>query len=1182
MSNRFGSIAINSDKQAPAPPKIEPPPPRRPGPSQKKRDRSGKTLIFSLIACLLLVAYFLAGVYLVPALLKKYLPPYLLETAGLELTIEGIELNPLNFQLTFTGLQTKLPNSPTAGPLLQAESLFMDLDLTSLLRNGFVCDSLTIQRLQLNLIRFKDNSYNTPAIFHFSNKQNQGEIMDFAQLPFLFSLNNIDISDSRILYNDMLTGKTHSVEQMHLAIPTFSNFSFQSTNYIQPHFSAIVNGSPIQLSGEAVQVGDDQGFTTKLSCTIQALDLVPYFSYLPSSFPLTLSQGRADTNLEIFFSPQQKNESRLSIDIKMTASDIEMESKNEGLHIKTPALKMEGRLDPLTKRLHIRSIVAKEPQISAQTGHIQTSLQELLPHPSPETSPLFHLAIDLALADQGLLTLFDGKKAGSMETTWKSLQLSLKDFKTAKWNDQKGDNSSCTFRLSGEQEKDNGSFSWQGTIAESGKAHGKLLLNEFSAATLFDFLDPDAAEKIEGSTTFTGNLALFPWQKNLPDYILENGTLQIYNLELLQDKETWLEAESVRFTDLSRTEGRFQLGNIFLKGSTLNLNSDGELPALLKRFSTEKPTMQLNGIDFSGTLNLKTAKGSATDRLFSDFHFQANNLDNASSKDTFPAKENFALSAQLLPDGLIKAKGSTAVAPFQVLADLAFSNIDSSFFSPFFSRQALLQNSKATLHGKGQYRFPKPSFQGSLRLTDTVLQLSKENPLLSWELGEFSHLNCRFSPFSLTAETLSLEKPQLPWQRKQDDTDPFQQIQGGLKALLIKKNAQLSSGDQEELFPLTLKEISFQNGSLHYLDRRLSPSWSMRAENITGRIKNFNTSQRDLLAPFTLTGTLDTAPFNLSGAATLFPQTSEEGRAMLQLTDFPVASFHKQLASLKINPDSATLNLHLTMSKERSLFSSKAVMIIKDLLPAPAGGDTGLALALLKNREGTFPLTIQIEDGNRSLIKESMTSFQTTVIKATHAPLLLDPEFADLQDNNLLSFQPGSNKIIPDDQKTLNRYLELLTKHPHLALVITGMADRENDHRALLQNLEEKELQRVNEENTRREVEYRAKQQVVLPQTPNTSLQEEDIAKEDLAGFKPSLPNPVSVDDKELLHLARERGLLIHNFLARSLVDDFFTRSLAMPSDQVILDKEVKIIETEPGNRVLLTLKAIPPVAQPL
>lgn len=341
----------------------------------------------------------------------------------------------------------------------------------------------------------------------------------------------------------------------------------------------------------------------------------------------------------------------------------------------------------------------------------------------------------------------------------------------------------------------------------------------------------------------------------------------------------------------------------------------------------------------------------------------------------------------------------------------------------------------------------------------------------------------------------------------------------------------------------------------------------MTAEQIEGRLKNLSSAEAGRLTHFNLTGTVTDAPFSLSGAAILFPEKSEEGRATLQLSNFPLSSVQKQLVSLPLNADSATLELGLNMTKEQLLLRSKAVMSIKDLIPSTANSDTALALALLQDTENTFSMTIDMEDSNRSLIEESMNSFQTTVIKATYAPFLLDPEFADLQDKTSLPFPAGSETISPDTQKTLRRYAELLKQHPHIALAITGMADRENDHTILLNRLKEKEQQRVEERNRELEAEYREKQKPFLPLSPDNSLQEEDIAKEELTGFVPISANPVQVNDEELLDLARERSLLVY---------DFCIHSLAIPSQRILVETDVKIIEKGPGNRVLLTLKPIP------
>jgi Domain of Unknown Function (DUF748) len=1155
MSDRFGTIPITSSKPS-SPPPAEPDRTvhRRQTPPTKQRKT--KTLLFFLITVLLVIFYFLTGLYLAPLLIKKYLPKYVTNTTGLELTIDTIRVNPLNFQLTLSEIRADLPGPAAKQPLLQVRSLFIDLDLTSLLRNGFVCDKLTIQELTLGIIRYKDNRYNIPILSRISREQNQDEIINFAKLPFLFSLNNIDISDSRILFDDRVTGSSHTVEKLHLAIPTLSNFSFQSDNYIQPHFSAIINGSEIQLNGKAIQLADNQGFQTRLFCSINGLDLVPYFSYLPATFPLTLSRGMADTELEIAFSPKRDEGSRLSIDIRMTAADLAMKGKYNDIQINLPSMEMEAVLAPISRRLHIKNILTKETRLTGSRKTVtETASKFFSLSQNSNATTQAALTIDQLLVDQGSVTLYKNKEGDRSASSWKSLQLSIKNFNTTQ--------ASGTIQLSAEQGEDGGNFSWQGKFTESGKVQGKLLLNEFPAADLFQLLSSEPVNSVQGTAVFSGDLSFRALPKETASYTFDNAMLQIHNLKLSQGKSTWLEAGSVRFTRLSRTDGHYNLGNIFLKSSILSLNIQ-ELPPLFSSLFIDEERPQIKGFDFSGDILVSADKSQKSPLHLSDVHWQVNNLDKPA------VGENLAFAGLLPSDGLIKAKGILSLGPTQIQAQTSFANVDSSLLSPFFFKWPLLSGSKATLHGEGMYRFPEGSFQGTLKLTDTLLQNDENKPLLSWKLAEFSKLDCRFSPFSLQVENLLLDAPQSQWHH--DSVPPFQQLQKAMHSLFTDQS------EKEKLFPVAIKKISFRDGVMDILDQRLSPPWETKVHTIEGRINNFNTND-DSLSSFTLSGVMEDSPLSLAGTATFF-RTPPEARTRLKLTGFPLASFQKQLADTPVDPETATLYLQMDMVQEQSHVSGTSEILIsnltaqgasdtalsRSLFPSTERSNTALALALLKNTEGSFPLTVSMDDSNQSLFHKGLNTFQTLLIKASYAPLLLDHNFADLQDNNLVFFHPGTNTLSPAGKETLIRYAELLTRHPGLGILVTGMADGKTDREVLHTALEEKEQQRIDKENQRREAEYRNKRQHPPITEPGTTLQEEDIATEDLDEYVALLPDPVHVKDEELLDLARERSLIVY---------DFCTHSLGLAPLRITLADSGEIATTTPTNGALLSIKTI-------
>lgn len=1135
MSDRYGSITIGGDKPEQPSKKQRKPLPKRLAPSPKKKVQSKRPLWFALIAFFCIASYFLAGIYLAPMAIQKYLPRYIQNKTGLTLKIGRSQLNPVNFQLTLEQIVADLPKSPAKDPLLKIESLFIDLDLTALVRNTFACDKLTIENLRLTLIRHKDKSYNIPVLSNFSTTQQQGEIINFAKLPFLFSLNNIAINESRILFTDEITEKSHNIEKLQLAIPTLSNFSFQSKNYITPHFSAIINGSPIQLSGEAVQLAEEQGFQTKLSCSIQSLDLVPYFSYLPSSFPMVLSKGRADSTLQIAFAPNKKQGERLSIDIQMTAADLELKGKNNVLQITVPAMKMDAALRPINKQLHIKNIITIKTHLLGNTEQLNAAFQNLFSSLHKGADNGSSITIDQLLADQGQLTL-DG------DSKWHSLQLSIKDFHSSQ--------GSGNIQLSGEQTGGKGSFSWQGKFAKPGKVQGKLLLNAFPAEMLFNRLLPDSSadQDIQGSATFSGDLSFLATEKPQPLLSIDNGILQFQKLKLNHKKDTWLTSDSVRLTRLSRTDGRYNLGNIFLKDATLRLKT-AKLPPLFKQLFTEANRPQIQGIDFSGEIQLRGDTGQDKMLQISGVQFQLNKLEKTSPV------ENFAFTGNLGTEGILKAKGIFNLAPLQLQANLAFSDVDSSLLSPFFSKWPLLQNSTATLHGKGSYRFPTPSFHGDLRLSDTLLQKTSKTPLLRWDLAELKNLSCSFSPFSLQADTLVLDKAALHWQR--DKSSPFHDLHQGLHGI-FQKNSK-----KNMLFPVVIKKTSITNASLTMVDKRVTPAWESTVAKLEGYINNFNTTEKGL-SSFTINGMMEGSAITLSGAITLL-QKEADGRARLKLTNFPLAALHNQLRQLPIKTDSAKLDLDMNMTESQSQFSSKNELLLKNLFPLSTPSDTALALAFLQNPSGSVPLTVQIENSDRSLLQESVASFQTTVIKASYAPLLLDRSFKDLQDKDLVPFQPGTSTISSTGREILSRYAALLEQHPGLSLSLTGMADGKTDRAILQKTLEALEQQRVDKENSIGLAEYRKKQQALLAPKPSKTLQEEDIAKKDLAGYIPLLTNPVHVSDKALLDLARERNLIVYNFCIHNL---------GIAPERLVAKKE-KITGDTPSNGVRIAIKAI-------
>jgi len=1083
MSDRYGSISINEEAD---PGREEKPVVHRPAAPKRKQKAGSRAFLWVTFAVFIIGFYFLVATYLTPMALQKYLPSYLAKSTGLTFSMGDVKLNPFNFQLTVKDIKADLPDSNAGQALLEIPFLFVDMDLTSLLRNSFVCHTLTIKNLSLNITRFKDKHYNLPVLTRLTEEQSQEQIIDFTNLPFLFSFNNIDISDSSILLNDQVRDKTHTVEQLHLAIPTLSNFTFQLKDYILPHFSALINGSFIQLDGKKVTQDDGESIQTKLYCSIKNLQLSSYLSYLPDDFPLTLSKGAADLNLELAFSPNEKQSERISIDINMAGSDILMHTRKGNNKISLPIVKVDATFTPANRLLRINTIIAKKPQLITSQEELPRGLANFLAVGAPSSKRL-GLTIDMLLFDEGRLVFTDRK-----DSIWNALQLSINDF------DRR--NSTGSFHLSGEQAVGPGSFSWQGKLTEAGKLKGKVLLNEFPAETILAQMYTDTNSKVSGSSEFTGNLSLSTVDKTSTTYSLDNATLQFHNLQITEKDTTWLTAESVRFTRLSRQQTRFSLGNIFLKNATLELTHKNYPPVFSDLFE-KKSRPEIGGIDYSGTLNLRPKKQQKQTLRFTDVKFQANRLNQKRKA------ENFVFTAKLAKEAVIKSRGKISFFPLNLETNIAFSNMRSALFSPYFNKWPLLQHSEAILHGKGTYNYPKQSFDGELRLSNGRLQTKKDTHILGWDSADFSKVKCTFDPFSLQTDQLTFHNPHLQYTMRTES--PFQQFSKVFQSVLSK------SSETKTFVPVHINKTLFKDGTISLTDTRLNPPWNEEISFFNGHINNLNSKENEI-SSFSLVGHLVDAEFTLSGSTFLF-QEKKNNRARLTLNDFPLHTLGKQLEGSGLKTEAASVSLQAKYLENDSGTSSSADLTISNIQPTSTKTDTALALALLKNSNGTFALSVQQNDSSKSLFQEVLDSFQTTVIRASYAPLLLDREFKDLQDNNFISFHPGTNKINTAGKELAIRYSELLAAHPALGLLITGLADTRVDQKEMT---------------------------VTVPSAQ---------AK--------------TVSNKELLQLAKERSLITY---------DFFVHSLAIAPSRVSINDSPLIKKEAPGHGSSLNLKVAP------
>jgi len=1188
MSDRFGAISINPEpippSQHPKRPKARPVPPSRPKPDKSAAGpkKSRRWFILTALPVFFIAAYSAGGFFLAPALLTRYISNSLQQAVNIGLTAGETRFNPFTMRLQLDDVSTiaitdgNQPPTPET-TLLHIDHVLINLHLIALLRNSLACNSLEIKGLTASLIRYPDKSYNLPSLA--SGNKAKTETDALSRLPLLFSLNNITISDSRIFFDDRLTGKKHSVEQIKLDLPTLSNFSFEAGEYIRPNFFAIINGSPVKLTGEAALPGEkgQNGLKTNLACTLQNIDLPLYFAYLPKSVPLVLGKGKGNGKIQISFTPNDKKGGRLTVGFQLATTEIELANTEHSLAMTAPSMQIEGSLQPLDGALHLYNLHILQPQFSADQGHFSRDMAQLFSGPAaskdaPE-QPRHHLDIDALTVENGTLQLTAKEQQGASPPPWTAIQIQVKKFSTAP-PDQGRDKG--TFALSSKQEKTNAALSWQGSFNNRGIPGGALQLDNIQAGALLSFIDPAQAKNASGSASLRGHFSFDPTTQSSGMITLSDTTTEMHELTLLDQKQTWLTSKKVQITGTKFKEGDIDLGTIALTDSTLTLHQD-KLPAFLQSFGADKKPILIQGIDFSGKATLHPQKEKMPALELSELHMKADNLTAKSA-----SQNNFELAARINQTGMLKAHGLVSLFPVRASLSLVLAAISSEQVAPWLPDAPLFQQGGASVHGQGTYLYPESSFTGTLQLSEALIRDDEKSPGLAASKIELNDVTIKTNPLRIGMKELVLDAPKLTWKQEADGPGPVAQIASFLRNLLSqpqnKKNQQQDAGNA---VLSGIQKISFDNATINHEDLRLDPPWSAVISQVKGQITNLH-EKSDAGASFELSGLLDTVPFTLSGSGN-FLTSKGNYTAKLNLNGFPLVPLAAQITPLlAIEPKSGRFDLSYSATMQNGEEQGEAAFLFAGLRPDSAEAETALPLALLADSQDQMKLLVPLaKNSAQPLLEQTIATFQALMVKAGVAPLLLaGVEFAELQDKQSLRFPVGQSTFdgngssgrIGDSKETLRRFAALLAAHPHLGLTLTGMADPIHDRAAILKTLEEKERKRVALKNEQRLQDWQKKQkekvkQQAPPQIPLPGkIIEQDIPVQDAT---PALlkPEPVTVSDTTLYDLAQERALQVY---------DFCTTDLGIASGRISLHEKSQVSTPETaGNMVKIGLRPL-------
>jgi hypothetical protein len=253
----------------------------------------------SCIAALsIIILYGVFGFFILPYVIQSQAKQFVADKLHRTLSIEKIEINPFTLQATIHNLKLMEPHGEKI--FIGFETLTVNVSAQSLFRFAPVVKEVLLSKLTVYLLRRDANHYNFDDIVAaLASPTPITEKATPAPQPARFSVNNIQLTDGHIEFEDAPIGVTQVVSELRLGIPFISSLPSQVEIFVEPALSAKVNGSLLQLNGKARPYAEPK--EASLALDLDNINLPRYLEYLPFRPKFKLPSAKLDIHLNANF-----------------------------------------------------------------------------------------------------------------------------------------------------------------------------------------------------------------------------------------------------------------------------------------------------------------------------------------------------------------------------------------------------------------------------------------------------------------------------------------------------------------------------------------------------------------------------------------------------------------------------------------------------------------------------------------------------------------------------------------------------------------------------------------------------------------------------------------------------------------------------------------------------------------
>ncbi len=394
-----------------------------------------KKILIAVVALIVFIA--VAGFFILPAVLKPVLARKASEALHRETSIAQIKINPFALSVTIRGF--KLADRGRQTPFVAFDELYVNVDgITSIFRRALVLSAIRLDKPYIGVTRREDGSYN------FSDLIPKEEEKKEKSGPFLFSLNNIQIEHGSVDFHDQPNKTDHAIRDLNLSVPFVSNIAYYLKNYVEPKFSAVVNGHAIAAAGKTQPFLTSRA--THFMIDLKDVDIPFYLQYVPVKMNFKLAEARLGANIQLSFIVHEDKSPELKLSGQAALTKIAVDDLQGNAILRLPALRVNlTSVEPFIPSVHLAQIALEGPKLVIRrdkegkinllnlvgpAGRDEKTSQKspavaAKPDKAAEKKKELQLLVDSFLIDKADITFIDKQPAQGVKISINPLRLAV-------------------------------------------------------------------------------------------------------------------------------------------------------------------------------------------------------------------------------------------------------------------------------------------------------------------------------------------------------------------------------------------------------------------------------------------------------------------------------------------------------------------------------------------------------------------------------------------------------------------------------------------------------------------------------------------------------------------------------------------------------------------------------------